>query len=80
MVNPGNRIPLFRNKPLNHNDMRSRKIMCVLLAAVSLAGCSKYRDYSEVPYEEPNGKAWEDPLVSQINRKNPVPILSPSPR
>ncbi len=51
--------------------MRSRKIMCVLLAVVSLAGCSKYRDYSEVPYEEPNGKAWEDPLVSQINREEP---------
>ncbi len=51
--------------------MRIRKIMFMLLAVVSLAGCSRYRDYSQIPYEEPNGKAWEDPQINQINREAP---------
>ncbi len=45
--------------------------MMLLLAVSILSGCSKYRDYSEVPYEEPNHKAWENPLVNEINREAP---------
>lgn len=51
--------------------MSSGKITIILMAATILAGCSKFRDYSEVPYEEPNQKAWENPLVNQINREAP---------
>lgn len=59
------------HKPLNHNNMRIIKIIFIFLSVFTLAGCSGYRDYSEIPYEEANGKAWEDPAVSQINREAP---------
>ncbi len=51
--------------------MSSGKIIIILMAAAILSGCSKFRDYSKVPYEEPNQKAWENPLVNQINREAP---------
>jgi len=51
--------------------MNAAKIMMLLMVAATMSGCAKYRDYSQVPYEEPNQKAWENPLVNQINREAP---------
>lgn len=41
-----------------------------MLAAILLASCSSYKDYSNVPFEDQN-PPWEDPQVSQINREAP---------
>jgi beta-galactosidase len=51
--------------------MSFQKCLIVIFAASIISGCSKYRDYSQVPYEEPNQKAWENPLVNEINREAP---------
>ncbi len=51
--------------------MTTKTYFMLLLTAGLLASCSRYRDYSKVTYEEPNQKAWEDPLVNQINREAP---------
>lgn len=51
--------------------MSFQKCLIVIFAATIISGCSKYRDYSQVPYEEPNQKAWENPLVNEINREAP---------
>lgn len=51
--------------------MKGKIIMFILLAAILFSGCSPYKDYSGVPYEDPTGKAWENPLVNQINREAP---------
>ncbi len=38
---------------------------------VTLVSCNRYTDYSNVPYEEPNPKPWEDPGICQVNREAP---------
>ncbi len=51
--------------------MKYRISFFLLLATAMMASCAKYKDYSKIPYVEPNNKAWEDQLVCQINREAP---------
>lgn len=43
--------------------------------------CTRYTDYSDVAWEEPENAPWEDPGISEINRMMPraafVPFASP---
>jgi len=41
------------------------------LALFALVSCNQYKDYSDIPYEEPNPKPWEDPEICQINKVEP---------
>ncbi len=36
-----------------------------------ITSCSGYKDYSKIPFDEKNPKAWEDPAISQINKDAP---------
>ncbi len=38
---------------------------------VTLVSCNRYTDYSNVPYEEPDPKPWEDPGIFQVNKEAP---------
>ncbi|MCL1821898.1 MAG: beta-galactosidase, partial [Prolixibacteraceae bacterium] len=50
----------------------NRKTLIILALAMGLvASCSRYKDYSKVPFEEPNPKPWQTQLISQINREMP---------
>jgi beta-galactosidase len=51
--------------------MKFRYSLFLMFATTLLASCARYKDYSKIPYVEPNNKAWEDPAVSQINREAP---------
>ncbi|WP_246222955.1 glycoside hydrolase family 2 TIM barrel-domain containing protein [Draconibacterium halophilum] len=41
------------------------------IALITLVSCNNYTDYSNVPYEEPNPKPWEDPGIYQVNKAEP---------
>ena len=41
------------------------------IALVALVSCNNYTDYSNVPYEGPNPKPWEDPGIYQVNKAEP---------
>ncbi len=43
------------------------------------SSCSKYRDYSQVPWQEQKWVAWQDPTVSQVNREAPRASYIPYP-
>lgn len=40
---------------------------CFLL--IALVSCKSYTDYSDVPFEEPNPKPWEDPGIFEVNKE-----------
>ncbi|MGC9354968.1 MAG: sugar-binding domain-containing protein, partial [Mariniphaga sp.] len=43
----------------------------LIFTILVLASCNRYTDYSDVPYEENDPPAWEDPTVFQINKLAP---------
>ena len=51
--------------------MNSRTLILLMAAAGFLLSCSRYRDYSNVPFEEPDPKPWHTETISQINREMP---------
>ena len=42
----------------------------MMLICIAFLSCTQYSNYSEVPYQEENPPAWEDPAVFQINRED----------
>ncbi len=38
---------------------------------IAMVSCTSYTDYSDVPFEEPTPKPWEDPTIYQINKETP---------
>ncbi len=59
--------------------MKIKLFLCLLFAAWMMASCSKYRDYSNVPWQEQKWVAWQDPAVSQVNREAPRASFIPYP-
>ena len=59
-----------------------RKYLFSLVAGLVLLSCTNYKDYSDVPYDEPSPADWENPAVNQINKEAPrawfVPFASSS--
>ena len=51
--------------------MKSRNIILLMLAAGSIFSCNRYRDYSGVPFEEPDPRPWHTETISHINREEP---------
>ncbi|WP_346862391.1 glycoside hydrolase family 2 TIM barrel-domain containing protein [uncultured Draconibacterium sp.] len=41
------------------------------LLLLTIVSCNRYKDYTNVPYEEPNPKPWEDPAICQVNKEAP---------
>ncbi|MCY1720666.1 DUF4981 domain-containing protein [Prolixibacteraceae bacterium Z1-6] len=53
-------------------NKRPNYILTVLiLSLLTMVSCSRYKDYSNVPFEEPNPKPWEDPAICQVNKEAP---------
>ncbi|NCB09124.1 MAG: hypothetical protein EOM73_13285, partial [Bacteroidia bacterium] len=46
-------------------------ITLLLFTVALLFSCSRYTDYSQVPFEEETLPAWENPAVCQINKVTP---------
>ena len=45
--------------------------LLIILLGITVISCNQYTDYSNVPFEEDNLPAWEDPAVFQINKVAP---------
>ncbi len=45
------------------------KTFIFLMLAAGVLSCSKYRDYSEVPWQEPDLPPWQNPQVNHIDRE-----------
>ena len=41
------------------------------IALIALVSCNNYTNYSNVPYDEPSPKPWEDPGIYQVNKAEP---------
>jgi len=51
---------------------QTKSILYLLfLLSIVLASCNQYKDYTDVPFEEPDPKPWEDPAIYQINKIEP---------
>ena len=46
-------------------------VLFLLFAGALMLSCNRYTDYSNVPFEEENPPAWENPAVCQINKVAP---------
>ena len=51
--------------------MNTRIFFLLLVLSGSLLSCNRYKDYSNVPFEEPDPKPWQTQMISQINREKP---------
>ena len=51
--------------------MKIKFYLLLLLVAGWMSSCTRYKDYSQIPYEEPNRIAWQDQAIVQINREAP---------
>ena len=47
------------------------KLLFIILVFAGFVSCNQYTDYSQVPFEEPNPKPWEDPEICQVNKEMP---------
>ncbi|NOR75534.1 MAG: hypothetical protein GQ525_10290, partial [Draconibacterium sp.] len=45
--------------------------LLIILLGITVISCNQYTDYSNVPFEEDNPPAWQDPAVFQINKVAP---------
>ncbi len=52
------------------NIMKStfRILLFIMFSSVTIASCSKYKDYSKETWVEESPAPWEDPAVNQINK------------
>ena len=44
------------------------QILLVFLFSVLIVSCSKYKDYSDVPFVDENPAPWQNPAINQINK------------
>lgn len=51
--------------------MKHLPAFMLVLALLTMASCNQYTDYSNVPFEEPSPKPWEDPTINDVNRLEP---------
>lgn len=51
--------------------MNSKTAILSFILAGLIMSCNSYRDYSNIPYQEPDPKPWQTQLISQINREEP---------
>jgi beta-galactosidase len=51
--------------------MNSKTTILLLIFAGLIISCNNYKDYSNIPYEEPDPKPWQTQLISQINKETP---------
>ncbi|WP_347839490.1 glycoside hydrolase family 2 TIM barrel-domain containing protein [uncultured Draconibacterium sp.] len=57
---------------------QSNYMLTILTIVLStFVSCTTYTDYSNVPYEEPNPKPWEDPTICQVNKEAPHAYFIP---
>jgi beta-galactosidase len=56
------------------------RALFLLLALSLLFSCNRYTDYEGVPFEEPMPPVWENPLVNQQGREEPVAWFVPFER
>ena len=51
---------------------QSNYILTLLtISLFAMVSCTSYTDYSNVPFEEPAPKPWEDPAIYQVNKEAP---------
>jgi beta-galactosidase len=48
---------------------RNQKLILFIFGLLITVSCTRYTDYSKVPFEEPNPKPWEDPEICELNRE-----------
>ncbi len=51
--------------------MNSKTSILLFIFAGLIISCNTYKDYTTVPYEEPDPKPWQTQLISQINKETP---------
>jgi beta-galactosidase len=51
--------------------MNSKSVIFLLLIAGMFMSCNRYKDYSNVPFEDPDPKPWHSQMISQINKEAP---------
>ncbi len=51
--------------------MKHLPVFMLVLALLIMASCNQYTDYSNVPFQEPSPKPWEDPTINDVNRLEP---------
>lgn len=49
-------------------NLKFQTLPLIMLVFVAITSCSKYKDYSQVPYIEKSPAPWEDPAINQINK------------
>lgn len=69
---------VFADNLLKHKIMKRSFLFLVM--SLSLFSCTRYKDYSKVPFEEKSPPDWENPAVNEINKEAPrawyVPFAS----
>lgn len=45
--------------------------LLLILGSIFLFSCNRYTDYSNIPFEENDPPAWEDPAIYEINKVEP---------
>ncbi len=53
------------------NNLKLTSKLLTLLLSILVISCNQYTDYSNVPFEEPNPKPWQDQSIFEINREEP---------
>ena len=53
------------------NNLKLTAKLATLLLSILVISCNQYTDYSNVPFEEPNPKPWQDQSIFEINREEP---------
>lgn len=51
-------------------------LFLTLLAGITIS-CTRYSDYKDIPFEEPDPKPWQTQYISQINREEPRAYFIP---
>ncbi|WP_035483115.1 glycoside hydrolase family 2 TIM barrel-domain containing protein [Gaetbulibacter saemankumensis] len=59
------------------NFKRINRYSYLIFSLIILASCQKYKDYSNIPFEEPNPKPWETPQIFEINKEEPHAYFIP---
>lgn len=51
--------------------LKIKPLFVLAIIGLALWSCNRFSDYSDVPFEEEDPPAWEDPAVFQINKLEP---------